>query len=313
MSSMKKILILGATSHIAKGLIYSFSKNNDYELLLFARTPSRALEFGNSIGITSLNITSDLDSLSNIKCDALINCVGIGDPGKLINAIGDFFTTTDRFDNFAIDYLTSNPNALYINFSSGAAYCTDFSTPADDTTTSKITINSIQPEQYYGITKLYGEMKHRALKELNIVDVRIFGYFSRFVDLRSRYLITDVINAINKREILQTNSIDIYRDYIHPSDLFEAIQMIISKGNRNESYDIISKSPISKFRLLDFFRKQYGLQYQVVETAGIQATGRKDRYYSVSNKLTKLGWKPSYSSAQVIKEESKALLSHVDM
>jgi nucleoside-diphosphate-sugar epimerase len=264
--------------------------------------------FANSIGIAPPNVTRDLVSLSKSKCDVLINCIGIGDPGKLMSAIGDFFTVTERFDTFAIDYLLSNPKTLYINFSSGAAYCSDFNTPVDDATTSKIMINSIKPEHYYGITKLYGEIKHRALKELNIVDLRIFGYFSRFIDLRSKYLITDVINAINKREILQTSSIDIYRDYIHPSDLFQAIQMIISKGHRNESYDIVSKSPISKFKLFEFFEKQYGLQYQIVKTAGVQATGTKYYYYSVSNKLKKLGWKPNYTSAQVIKEESRELL-----
>lgn len=310
MRSIKKILIIGATSYIAKGLIYFFSKHKEYELFLFARSSSRVLEFANSIGITSPNVTSDLDSLSRIKCDVLINCVGIGDPGKLMSAIGKFFTVTERFDTFAIDYLLSNLNTLYINFSSGAAYCADFNVPVDSVTTSKIQVNSIQPEHYYGITKLYGEMKHRALKELNIVDLRIFGYFSRFIDLNSRYLITEILNAIKNKRVFVTTADDIIRDYLSPEDLFCFIQQCMARGNLNDAFDLYSSSPVHKFELLEYFKKDYSLQYSILKRRlPPSATGSKNCYYSKSKKAASLGYDPKYSSLESIGKEVKHILN----
>lgn len=45
----KKIAILGATSHIAKGLIYNFNKEEANELFLFARSIDRLQGFLKSI------------------------------------------------------------------------------------------------------------------------------------------------------------------------------------------------------------------------------------------------------------------------
>ena len=59
----------------------------------------------------------------------------------------------------------------------------DFSVPVDESTYSKWGINHISEADYYGIAKLNSEVKLRALKDLNIVDLRVFGYFSRFIDL----------------------------------------------------------------------------------------------------------------------------------
>jgi len=56
----------------------------------------------------------------------VINCVGIGDPGKLRNEMSSIFRVTERFDNLVLDYLECHPSALYLNMSSGAAYGQDF-------------------------------------------------------------------------------------------------------------------------------------------------------------------------------------------
>ena len=42
---------------------------------------------------------------------------------------------------------------------------------------------------------------------------------SRFMDLNTRFLISEIISSINQKKKFITNEFDFYRDYIHPEDL----------------------------------------------------------------------------------------------
>ena len=68
--------------------------------------------------------------------------------------------------------------------------------------------------------KLMLKKIHRNLKELSIIDIRIFSYLSDDLDINSKFLISDALRAIKNSEILYTNHKNITRDYISPYDLF---------------------------------------------------------------------------------------------
>ena len=40
----------------------------------------------------------------------------------------------------------------------------------------------------YALSKINSEIKHRKLKHLNIIDLRLFSFFSRFMNLKSKFL-----------------------------------------------------------------------------------------------------------------------------
>jgi len=206
-----RVALLGATSHIARGLIASFFTRGRYELFLYARSPEWVQEFVSALGTGRAEIFA-LDAFGSTKYDIIINCIGIGDPGKLREGFSSIFTLTETWDNKILNYLAGNPDALYINFSSGAAYGGDFSRPVDKNSSAKFPIDSLAPSDYYGITKLYSEAKHRACSALNIVDLRVFSYFSRYLDLSTRFLLADVAVALKKGEELRTASDNIFRD-----------------------------------------------------------------------------------------------------
>jgi len=110
-----KIAILGATSHIAKNLIYYFAKNPQNELFLFARKKDAVLEFMQAFKSPSFFRVLGFEALYEANYDAIINCVGVGDPAKQKNIGAEIFRLTEYFDNLAIDYLLSHKSVVYIN------------------------------------------------------------------------------------------------------------------------------------------------------------------------------------------------------
>ena len=250
------------------------------------------------------------DELNNERYDVIINCVGISSAADFEERVSSYFRLTEQFDNLILDYISDHTSTLYVNFSSGAAYGTDFSIPADESTYSRWDINHISEADYYGIAKLNSEAKHRALKYLNIVDMRVFGCFSRFIDLGSRFLLTEIISCVREGKEFITGPDNIVRDYIHPKDLYSLVQKCIDRKNINDVFDVYSLKPVSKFEITDYFASQYGLTYSIKNDIKISAlTGSKDYYYSNNKKAQDIGYYPQFTSMDCIMQESKDILN----
>ena len=119
------VAILGATSHIAKGLIINFIKNNNVELHLYARSINKVEKFiGDWCGknIELVEIKGDFQDLHSNKYGAIINCVGVGTTNKLSGDYFRYFEVTEKFDDLILGYLKNNPSAVYVNISSGIVY-----------------------------------------------------------------------------------------------------------------------------------------------------------------------------------------------
>lgn len=294
-----RIAILGATSHIAKGLIDCWTHKKDRELLLYARDLARVREFLDQLGRATEAKVYSIEEYGSAQHDVVVNCVGIGNPQKLVDNIGKIFSVTVKFDDLILDYLSDNPQAAYINLSSGAAYGADFLRPVDEKSRAIFNINDLKPDEFYGIAKLHSEARHRALKHLNIIDLRIFGYLSRYIDLNEKFLMSEIISCLKNKQTFTTSPIDIWRDYLHPQDLASFIDCCINYCPLNAGFDAYSKQAVSKFELLSFFAKKYGLEYKVDNTFQPQtATGTKQHYYSINHAAECIGYKPLYSSIE---------------
>jgi NAD dependent epimerase/dehydratase family. len=306
---MKKIAILGATGHIAKNLISSFESLENYNLFLFARSDEKLNNFLKIINCSSHIEKIRMNDFTNEKYDAVINCIGIGDPKKLKNIGPEIFRLTEYYDNFILDYLKDNSNCIYINFSSGAAYGTNFSIPADQNRINELNINNIGKKDNYGIVKLYFEAKHRSYEDLNIIDLRVFAFFSRYIDLNSKYFITELISCIKTGKEFLTGSNNIVRDYVHPNDLFNLINICINIRKINDAFDVYSLEPVTKFEIINYFAANYGLKYKIeTGTLGENATGIKDNYYSINKKAENIGYIPEFSAMDCVIGETKELL-----
>jgi len=308
------IVIMGATSHIAKGLIDRFLQSGEEHLYLFTRSADKVQLFLDAIGRqgkSNCTICTDYQAFSSFSYDVIINCVGVETRNKHNCDFTRYFTVTEEFDNVAIGYLKKkNPDALYISFSSGAVYGGGFATPADEYSVNCLKVNHIITEDYYGIVRINAEAKHRAHLNLGIIDLRIFSYFSRHINLADGFFITDVMEAILNNKVLVTDSTNIVRDYLHPEDLFAMIGKCIQTGRLNQAIDVSSSLPVTKQEILDYFSSEYGLKYETRHCSeNASATGAKTNYYSTCSLASQVGYIPQFSSMDTLKHEARHILS----
>lgn len=303
------VAIFGATSHIAKNLIYYFLEQTDDYLYLFVRNFDSIQFFLESIQADPLRFRlMDYCFFDENAYDAVINCIGIADPAKQKTAGIEMFRVTEFYDNLIISYIEENSATKYISFSSGAIYGSSFIEPVGIDSVAGYKVNSLASGDYYRISKINSEAKHRALNGFFIVDIRLFSFFSRFQDLHSSFLMTELVNCVLENKVFITNNIDIIRDYIHPEDLFLMIQAILLKKSQvNIAFDACSYAPISKFSIIEYFQKKFDLHIQITELNNTSPTGIKSVYYS-NNHADIHGYESKRSSLETISEESENIM-----
>jgi nucleoside-diphosphate-sugar epimerase len=309
-----QIAILGATSQIAKDLIISFTAQTGHELVLFARRPEIARLWLSSVGLKNRYKVSKFEAFSEDNhYDAILNLVGVGNPVQALAAGSSIFETTLKHDEMALKYQIKHPACRYVFFSSGAAYGSKFDQPVDSTSTSAISINNLTPQDWYAVSKLHAESRHRAMAHLPIVDVRVFNYVSWTQDISARFFITDILRSIKKDEKLYISKENIVRDYIGPDDLFNLILSIINSSATNDVVDCYTLAPVDKFTLLITMKKKFGLTYDIDgSSASVNATGTKLNYFSKNYRAESFGYVPSKNSLDTVCEQVSLAMRDFD-
>ncbi|RCX19009.1 nucleoside-diphosphate-sugar epimerase [Fontibacillus phaseoli] len=313
--AMKSIAILGASGHVGKNVTKFLSEKPNYRIYLFVRSQRKMVSFlreNKMMNNDNISIFTYEDFRQGMY-DIVINCIGIGDPNELLRQPYRIFQITEEFDNLVLNYIGNNSNTLYINFSSGAIYGTDFNEEASESKLASIDINHLGIKDFYGISKLHMEAKHRSLANNFIVDIRIFGFFSRYIDRNSSFFLNDVTNSILNNKPLITSRQNMIRDYIHPSDLMLLIECCIDKHSINTSYDAYSLNPVTKVEIIEQCIMEHKLQVQYQNDAGQSqsVTGSKSNYYSVNKSAAEIGYCPSYSSMKCVLEVINQLKSGI--
>lgn len=303
-----KIAILGATSQLARDLIVSFSAADGKRLTLFARRPDEVTKWLVSIGLAGRYPVNVFSEFAEQEFDAVINFVGVGNPAQAVAMGSSIFDITLRFDELVLNYLQTHRSCRYLFLSSGAAYGSNFSEPANSNTRAIVAINNLAPHEWYGVAKLHAECRHRAHPELSIFDIRVFNYFSRTQDIDARFLITDILRAIRDKVVLKTSPDYIVRDFLHPSDFHQLVSSLLAAPATNTAVDCYTLAPIDKQTLLTAMEEKFGLQYEVTAaTAAVNATGAKPHYYSLNKRAADFGYAPSLTSQEGITREVEAL------
>lgn len=305
-----RIAILGATSQIAKDLILSFAEHSQHELVLYARRPEAVTQWLIQTNLAQRYEVADFAAFTTDEhFDAILNFVGVGNPAQAAAMGASIFDVTLKYDELALGYVIKHPECRYLFLSSGAAYGSSFETPADANTKAVIDINHLQAQDWYGVAKLHAECRHRSLAHLPIVDIRVFNYFSRTQDIEARFLITDILRAIRDKTVLQTSADYIVRDYLHPSDFYQLVcVMLAAPLPTNTVVDCYSKAPIDKPTLLSSMREEFGLQFALSSVvSGINATGNKPHYYSKNRRAADFLFNPKLTSVECLVNEIKNL------
>ena len=189
------LAILGATGHIGKGLTAELA--GAMPLMCYVRDVGKMEAFIDSAGLPRDGLSiHPIDAFAECAAEVAINAVGVGDPARIRDLGAGIFRLTERFDNMVLDWLDTDPARLHVNMSSGAVYGTDFAEPAAEATCHAVPVNDLGPARFYAVAKLNAEAKHRARADRSIVDLRVFSYFSRFIELDGRFLLADAMKAL---------------------------------------------------------------------------------------------------------------------
>ena len=219
------------------------------------------------------------------------------------------FDVTPKYDEMALDYVRQHPDCRYIFLSSGVAYGSSFDVPVDANTKAVIAINNLQSQDWYAVAKLHAECRHRSLPHLPIVDIRVFNYFSRTLDISARFLITDILRAIRDKVVLKTSPDYIVRDFVTPSDFYKLVISLLAAPATNAAFDCYTLAPIDKRTLLAAMQDKFGLQYEITAAnASVNATGCKTHYYSLNKRAADFGYEPALTSMEGILLEMAAML-----
>ena len=308
---MRTIVILGGTSHIAKGLISCFLERPELRIEWFGRSAERMELFLKSERLSGgITLHEGYDELFATPADLLVNCVGAGTPGELAGDCNRWFSVLQKFDDLALDYLQRvNDSALYVMFSSGAVYGRRHGEPVRPEDAWSLCPNAVSPQDYYGICKLYSEAKHRSLPRLRIADLRIFSYFSRFAPLDAGYFMTDLVSALVRGEVFVTQHGDIVRDYPHPADLASLVLRCAAEKEINTAFDVASACGVSKFEILRTFEERFSLKWRFGDGGPESPNGRANVYLPAGSTAEKLlDWKAQYTSLATLAGETQAIL-----
>jgi hypothetical protein len=127
--------------------------------------------------------------------------------------------------------------------------------------------------------------------------------------MSARFLITDIVRAIKNKEVFKTSIENIVRDFITPPDFYNLIQAIFDYKPINIALDCYTKSPVSKFDLLDEMESEFGLKYGVDKSVNIvNVTGLKTNYYSIIDMADNIGYIPKNSSLNAVIQEIRSYL-----
>lgn len=289
-------------------MIFNYFASSQDELFLFSRSPDKADVFLKIFSFTHHNYP--LDDFGKHHYDVIINCIGAGTPERVTEQGYAIFSLTKAYDERILQYLQNKPETTYIYLSSGVVHNPLLNQYPVPTNPYSLNINNVTGKDVYAVTKLCAEKNHRRFQELKIVDIRVFSYFSRFIDLSSGFLITSVLRAVMDKKKLFTNSGNIIRDYLHPADLFSLIECCAVRFPGNTALDAFSSSPVSKFDLLDRFHQDYNLHYEIVDNLKISnPTGDKDVFSPLDFSAENIGYSPAYSSLVGIMAETKEFMN----
>jgi nucleoside-diphosphate-sugar epimerase len=306
---MKKIAILGATGYIGKSLAHEIiTRSSESKLFLFSRSSSRLVSLAKELHYSGKeHLFLDLNQFNSYEYDVIINCSGVGDPKDLSTLSSDILEITLQVDDLILSYIKNRPDVVYVNISSGAVYGNICKKAATETSVSVLPNSIEKPQDFYSVAKIHAEARHRGYQSFQIIDIRVFAFFSQFVDTQGTFFMSQIADCLIHKKVFVTTDTDMTRDYITPYDLWNLIQILIIKRG-NTVVDAYSSSPISKKKILSFLVKKYGLTCKITKIKKESSLLSKNVYYSKNMKAAIFGYLPTFTSLKGIDRELELLL-----
>ena len=218
--------------------------------------------------------------------DVCINCSGASSvPDSIKKPQRDFMLNTVSVYKQLDSIRRFNPSCRFINFSSAAVY----GNPENLPVTESHKLNPISP---YGIHKKMSEDICKLFFEHFNIGTCSIRIFSAYGEGLKKQLFWDLYNksiSSNKIKLLGTGNES--RDFIHISDLTEAISCIIKNGKFNS--EIINVASGLEYEIKDVVKIFFSyLNKEKYEFLGIKRKGDPSNWKADISKLKSYGFQP---------------------
>jgi nucleoside-diphosphate-sugar epimerase len=235
--------------------------------------------------------------------------IGAGDPARIGSLGADILNITAFWDQRVLESM--GPKTRYVFLSSGAVYGSQFDQTVGANSEISLPVNFLDRVPPYTMAKLQAEMRHRLERSRSILDLRIFGYADRSIDLGGSFFLAELGRAIRDRTVFVTSSDDMVRDYSGVLELRALIGCWERAGAPNCPLDLYTTSPAGKHDLLRIFKARYGLQIEYVADTRSNPTGTKRFYASTYRAAAEFGFRPERDTAQVLTDTIDAILAPI--
>jgi dTDP-glucose 4,6-dehydratase len=121
-----------------------------------------------------------------------------------------------------------------------------------------------------------------------------------------------ISNCLNGRKLPVYGDGLQVRDWLHVSDHCEAIDVVLHKGENGEIYNIGGNNEKTNIEIVKLIINELGKSEELISY--VKDRPGHDRRYAIDNTkiTTELGWQPSYSFEQGIKETIAWYLANTD-
>ncbi len=309
---MSTIAVLGATGNVGQSVAAEFAASPAHEIFLIARNRQAAEGIADANNQNRNTRFVPIDQFEAGEYDIIVNAIGAGDSGRISSLGAELMRATEEWDNRVHTVLEKSPETLYVCFSSGTAFGLLRDEPVSSESVASFPINNLSSDHCYAVAKLNSETKHRAASNLNIVDLRLFGYASRYVDTSGGFFLSQLMAALTHNTVLPTLRTDMMRDFVTAPDVCQLIEKCFKSRPINRALDVYTKSPTSKFELLRRLEREYGLRWKEVDDPSVaRGSVEKSAYYSTDKGAAQIGYEPKYSALEGVVNEVEKYLKNL--
>jgi UDP-glucose 4-epimerase len=242
------------------------------------------------------------DIFRDKEFDVCINCSGAASvPDSFKNPLKDFSLNTFNVIKILEAIKELQPSCKFINLSSAAVYGNPEKLPITEDT-------PLLPLSPYGVHKKYAEeivAEYARFFNLNTCSLRLFSVYGPglckqlFWDLHTKIMHADHI------ELWGTG--DESRDFIYSSDLVNAINCVIKKGEfKGESINVSDGIETTIKSVAELFQKEHFKSFTFLFD-GRQSPGYPVNWRAGIDKLKAMGYQPMVSLQQGLQKYIKWL------
>ena len=305
-----KILVTGGAGYIGSHMVKMLCDSGHSVIVVDSLINGHKQAIDKRANFIEGNISSKELLVKSLNgCDAVMHFAGFIEAGISMQNPGKFFENNDYFGIILLESMKDAGVKNIIFSSTGAVYGTPKYVPIDE----KHTLN---PENFYGQTKLYFEQLLRWYETIFGIKSICFRYFNAAgadesgsigeVHKPETHLIPLVLRtAINQKNPIQIFGIDYdtpdgtcIRDFVHVNDICKANVLALDylrKYGKNDCFNLGTETGTSVREIVSSCERVTGKKIKTIECE--KRKGDVKALVSSSKKAGKiLGWKPKYDN-----------------